>query len=310
MTLRIMADAKIPLSSWPPIADAINIYVGGNNNTPWTDQQIAELPPRLRWRLPCWVYGPGRNGEADGEAFEGWLDSHGVPNSALVLLDMETWVDRGYVQAFDSVVRRPTALYGSIYSLFANPQLDGWDPADWTGFPHLFAHAGVLITQYAAASLGQTSGYQVDLSVLAPQAQLWDWAAGAPPKPATTTVTVGTWAPDEPWNSTLDGIAAHYGTTLDELLALNPTIHDANLIYPGEQIIVPDTTMPQSPQNNVPRETTVTVAPWRSVNPPWNSTMSGIAEHEGVTLDALLALNPEIKDPNVIHPGEQIVVTR
>ena len=54
------------------------------------------------------------------------------------------------------------------------------------------------------------------------------------------TVTVAQWTEGStPWNSTLSGIAAHYKTTVAELLKLNPQIKNPNLIYPGEKITVP-----------------------------------------------------------------------
>ena len=33
-----------------------------------------------------------------------------------------------------------------------------------------------------------------------------------------------------------------------------------------------------------------------------------IAQDGGVTLEALLAANPAIKNPNLIHPGDQVVI--
>lgn len=63
--------------------------------------------------------------------------------------------------------------------------------------------------------------------------------APAPPAPAARYVTVVRYTThNAPWNSTLSGIAAHEGTTVSALLGLNPGIHNANLIYPGQQIRV------------------------------------------------------------------------
>jgi LysM repeat protein len=64
-----------------------------------------------------------------------------------------------------------------------------------------------------------------------------------PAKPSTT-VTVAKWPGQSSgglaqWNTTLWGIANHYGTTVAELLKLNPSIKNANLIYPGQKIKVP-----------------------------------------------------------------------
>ncbi len=53
---------------------------------------------------------------------------------------------------------------------------------------------------------------------------------------------------------------------------------------------------------------TVTVVQWTAENTPWNSTLSGIAQHEHTSVAALLKLNPQIKNPNLIYPGEKIKV--
>lgn len=63
--------------------------------------------------------------------------------------------------------------------------------------------------------------------------------AGAPP-----TVTVAKWPGNSvnglaQWNSTLWGIANHYHTTVAELLKLNPSIKNPNVIQPGQKIVVP-----------------------------------------------------------------------
>jgi LysM repeat protein len=59
-------------------------------------------------------------------------------------------------------------------------------------------------------------------------------------KKTTTTpkyVTVSKWtSSNTKWNSTLSGIAAHYGTTISKLLKLNPTIKNPDLIYTGQKI--------------------------------------------------------------------------
>lgn len=55
--------------------------------------------------------------------------------------------------------------------------------------------------------------------------------------------------------------------------------------------------------------TTVTVAAWRASNPPWNSTLSGIADHYHVSGGATeLAKLNHITNPNDIHVGQQIKV--
>lgn len=52
----------------------------------------------------------------------------------------------------------------------------------------------------------------------------------------------------------------------------------------------------------------VKVVPFTSRNPPWASTLSGIAAHEGTTVERLLQLNPSITNRDVIRTGSQVRV--
>lgn len=53
----------------------------------------------------------------------------------------------------------------------------------------------------------------------------------------------------------------------------------------------------------------VTVAKWTPQNTPWNSTLSGIAQKEGISLNRIEQLNPQITNPNLIFAGNQIRVS-
>ncbi|RPJ24330.1 MAG: LysM peptidoglycan-binding domain-containing protein [Chloroflexi bacterium] len=89
---------------------------------------------------------------------------------------------------------------------------------------------------------------------------------------------------------TLRKIAAKFGTTVDALLRLNPQITNPNIIYVGQAIKVPGTSS----------TTTYTVQR--------GDTLRIIANKFGTTVDALLALNPKIKNPNLIYVGQVITV--
>lgn len=52
----------------------------------------------------------------------------------------------------------------------------------------------------------------------------------------------------------------------------------------------------------------VTVSPWTAQNTPWNSTLWGIAQHEGESLSRIEQLNPQIANPNLIYPGQRVNV--
>lgn len=61
-----------------------------------------------------------------------------------------------------------------------------------------------------------------------------------------------------------------------------------------------------------PQTTSVTVAKWpgTSVNglAQWNTTVWGIANHYHTTVAAVMKLNPQIKNANLIYPGQKITV--
>lgn len=70
----------------------------------------------------------------------------------------------------------------------------------------------------------------------------------------------------------------------------------------------PVTPAPVTPVPAAPAVRYVTVVKYTTRNPPWNSTLSGIAGHESTSVATLLKLNPSIKNANLIYPGQQIRV--
>jgi spore coat assembly protein SafA len=106
----------------------------------------------------------------------------------------------------------------------------------------------------------------------------------------------------------LSAIADRYSVSLDALEQANPQLDDPNLIYPGQVLNVPDG-FDDSP---APAPVDLGNAPSSSglssymVQP--GDSMSGIADSLGVSLDALEAANPDVSDPNLIYPGQQLNV--
>lgn len=87
---------------------------------------------------------------------------------------------------------------------------------------------------------------------------------------------------------TLNKIAVKYKTTVPALLKLNPSIKNANLIYPGQKIKV----LAKEEYHIVKK----------------GETLSGIAKANNTTIKGIMALNPSIKDPNIIYVGQKIRV--
>jgi LysM repeat protein len=94
---------------------------------------------------------------------------------------------------------------------------------------------------------------------------------------------------------TMSGIAASYGVSLDALEGANPDVADPDLINVGQSLEIPGQVDSFDP---TPSPNSYTVQ--------WGDTMSGIADANGVSLDALEAANPDVSDPDVISIGEQL----
>lgn len=94
-------------------------------------------------------------------------------------------------------------------------------------------------------------------------------------------------------------IAQRFGVSLDALIAANPQIPNPNLILPGQTVCVPT----GAPPSDCPPNTFVYI-----VQP--GDTMFFIAQRFGVSLNALIAANPQIPNPNQIRPGQRICVPR
>lgn len=96
---------------------------------------------------------------------------------------------------------------------------------------------------------------------------------------------------------TLRELSQRYSVPYLQLLAANPQIQNPNLIYPGQVVILP-TSHQRTPVPDVQRV----------VRP--GDTMFSIAREFGIPLERLIALNPFIKDPNLIYPGMILTIRR
>jgi LysM repeat protein len=85
----------------------------------------------------------------------------------------------------------------------------------------------------------------------------------------------------------LQRIASDHGVKLDALLAANPQVRNPDVIYPGTRLQLPDAAASR-----------YTVRPGDSLN--------GIAAEHGLSLKTLLAANPQLRNPDLIHVGESI----
>jgi spore coat assembly protein SafA len=95
-------------------------------------------------------------------------------------------------------------------------------------------------------------------------------------------------------------IAEREDVTLDALIAANPQIQDPNLIFPGQKVFIP--TKPEPEPQPEPKPTT------RVYVVQEGDTLFKIAERFNVPLDAVIRANPQIQDPNIIFPGQKILI--
>lgn len=92
---------------------------------------------------------------------------------------------------------------------------------------------------------------------------------------------------------TMSGIAAKNDLSLKQLIKLNPQVKNPSLIHVGEVIHLAKKRAP-------PKTTTYTVKS--------GDTFGEIAKAHGLTTPQLSKLNPQVKDINLIHPGEKLRV--
>lgn len=104
--------------------------------------------------------------------------------------------------------------------------------------------------------------------------------------PSHTPAAGGTYAVQ--WGETLGIIAARIGIGVNDILAVNPQITNASLVYAGQIISLPA----------VPVYYTVCVG----------DTMRMIAGKYGTSVYSLQLLNPQVYDINLIYPGQVIRV--
>ena len=99
---------------------------------------------------------------------------------------------------------------------------------------------------------------------------------------------------------TLKGLATRFDTTLENLLAGNPEITNANVIYEGQWVKVYVSQTPPPPPPPPPTGQVYYVKR--------GDTLRNIASRLSTTVDELLKINPQITNPNLIYVGQAITI--
>jgi peptidoglycan DL-endopeptidase LytE len=100
---------------------------------------------------------------------------------------------------------------------------------------------------------------------------------------------------------TLRSLASRFGTTVDALLAANPAITNANVIYEGQRLKVYSGPVTPPPNNPPPASGQLYYA-------QRGDTLRKIAAKFNTTVDAILKVNPQIANPNLIYVGQAITI--
>lgn len=101
---------------------------------------------------------------------------------------------------------------------------------------------------------------------------------------------------------TLSAIAEKFNVSLSAVEAANPQIIDPNKIFPNELIHIPAShASAHDPAPIPPHVATYIVQP--------GDTMSGIAAAHNISLAVFEAANPQVPNPDIIHPGEVLNIT-
>jgi len=96
---------------------------------------------------------------------------------------------------------------------------------------------------------------------------------------------------------TLKVLANRFGTSMDVLVSLNVDINNINVIYEGQRMVVPSGSgVPSTPPPASGGIYTV----------QRGDTLRKIADRLNTTVDAILKVNPQISNPNLIYAGQVI----
>lgn len=267
-------------------------YANGGNATAEADYFLANIEGYIKDAILC----------LDWESQNNALCGTGGPARTWI----SNWCNRivektgvkPLIYASASLYNEVSGLgdYGLWIAQYADNSDTGYQDAPWNEGAYDCA-----IRQYS--SHGRLSGWNgnLDLNKAYMDATAWGKYANpaggstAPvtpsqpatpaPQPSTVTYTV------QP-GDTLSGIAAAYNTTYQHLAAING-IANPNLIYPGQVLTI------SGGGASAPQQTVYTVQP--------GDTLSGIAAAYDTTYQRLAAVNG-ISNPNLIYPGQQIVI--
>lgn len=221
------------------------------------------------------------------------------------------------LEAANPQITHPNLIYpNESLNLPSGAQSAGTSGYTGSGTPGFTAANEQKAAQQAASEqqmrkVYQSGGTSVSVSTNGSTYQV-QHTTQSQPKNTTYTVQSG---------NTLSAIANANGMSVQELMALNPSIKDPNLIYPGQKITVRGSGSTGSTTSTTdystqsagggttinyryrPQTTTQTTA---RVYVQSGQSLSAIAAAHGLSLSQVEAMNSQIKNFNLIYPGEEV----
>lgn len=97
---------------------------------------------------------------------------------------------------------------------------------------------------------------------------------------------------------TLSGIASRYGVEVAALLAANPRVRNPDRIFAGQTLVIPAPDARRGGPETTAQPDHYTVRP--------GDTLSAVAERRGIDLGRLRRANLQIRNVNLIHPGQRL----
>ena len=291
---------------------------------PYCDEhyQSAKAAGKL---LGVYHYASGGNPEAEADFFIN--NVQGYLHEAILVLDWESgdnaaWGDSSWVARFCAHIVALTGInpmiyvqrsaasqctglgdYGIWLAEYPDYAARGWDayyPPNYSGdyAMHQFTSSGAISgwsgpldlslffgDENAWKAYAGATGQSVPAPQLQAQAQVQTYEQPVAQTDGTTYIV-------QP-GDTLSGIAARYGTTYQNLAAING-ISNPDIIHVGDRIVIDGVVSAQSSD-----------VEYYTIQP--GDTLSGIAANYGTTWQWLAEIN-RIDTPDLIHPGTTIRV--